>query len=77
MSAGAAIRREPCMVCGAVIAAPDGDWEAIAAAVRRHNASARHETDPRVASERAARRRAERRVLRLEVELVRARRAVA
>jgi hypothetical protein len=74
---GTMTRRELCAVCGGTIAAPDGDWPAIAAAVRAHYASARHETDPRVARERAARRRAERRVMALELALVRARRSVA
>jgi len=64
-------------VCGGVIVAPADDWAAIAVAVRRHNDSARHETDPRVATHRAARRKAERRVLALEVALARARRTAA
>ena len=70
------LRREPC-ICGGVISAPANDWEAIAHAVRRHNASARHATPDDVAKARAAQRRAERALLRTQVELVRLRRAVA
>ena len=74
--AGIVTRREPC-VCGATIVAPADDWPVIAEVLRRHYASARHGTPPAVARERAARRRAERRIARLELELVRMRRAAA
>ncbi len=37
-----ALRRERCAVCGLFIEAPAEDWDAIAAAVRSHNASTAH-----------------------------------
>ena len=68
------IRREDCAVCGATIIGSTDDWDLNARAVRSHNASARHATDPTVAALRARARRAERRALRSEVAVVRLRR---
>jgi hypothetical protein len=64
-------------VCLGTIVGSTDDWDLNARAVRSHNDSVRHRTDPAVAAIRARMRRAERRVLSLEVKLVRAGRRVA
>ena len=64
------IRREDC-ACGATIIGSTDDWDLNARAVRRHNDSARHATDPTVAALRARAHRAERALLRAQVQLVR------
>lgn len=77
------MRRVTCRVCGASISAPVGadpatysseDWALVAGAVRRHNDSARHATDPTVAALRARLKRQERLTVKAELDAVRLRR---
>lgn len=62
-------------MCQGTIVGSTDDWDLNARAVRSHNDSVRHKTDPAAAAIRARMRRAERRVLSLEVKLVRARKS--
>jgi rRNA maturation protein Nop10 len=71
------MRREQCAVCGGWIKAPGDDWDAVAAAVREHGRSQRHNTTNEYAAIRNERQRRYRVALREAVEVVRVKRATA